>query len=406
MSDPSPAGSPGPVGVAQTTVVPAYASRPSSPYKLFLDFDGINFAGNWGDTGRAPGVVPRYSTDGDTSSFSPTELTNIRLIWSRVADAFSQFNVDVTTTDPGTPTAYSRVRVVIGGNNAWWGGGGGVAYIAGYTYADASYGTGWVFPGNLGGGSPKFVSDAAIHEAGHLFGVYHQQQRNPDGSLAAEYRTFENDAATAPIMGVAYNRDRGTWSNGTVGYSGGSFIYQDDLAQIASTSSSPYNHPFLGTEYNNNFGYAADDYGNTIATATAMTLVNSRAFSVSGVIERTTDVDMFSFTTFQGLVTLTALNAEYLGMLDVRMWLYDSTGTLLADVNPPIDTALADDGLDASWSGTLAAGLYYVAVGSAGGYGDIGQFTLRGTVISGPIPEPAALGLIALAAPMLGRRRR
>ncbi|MCP9861413.1 zinc-dependent metalloprotease family protein [Cyanobium sp. Cruz-8H5] len=399
---------------SSSLAVPAFSSRPQATAKLFLDFDGIAFEGTWGNTGRAPGVVPAYANDGNTSSFTASELNSISEIYQRVAEAFSPFNVDVTTVDPGTPTAGQSVRIVIGGNNAWYGGGGGVAYIASYTYANYSFGTAWVFPDNLGGGNPKFVADATIHEAGHTFGLYHQQQRNADGTLVSEYRSAENDAISAPNMGVAYYRDRGVWSNGTIGYENNQFINQDDLAQLGSSASSPYNHPRLGTGYANGFGLRADDFGGSIAGATPLpnspgeSIFSSpgpRVLSISGVIERVTDVDMFSFSVFGGDVTIRVDNAPFGAMLDARLLLYNSTGALLASVDPAISTSTAGLGLDAWWTGPLDAGLYYVGVGSAGNYGDVGQYTLSIMLPFATVPEPASAAIALSVLPLLCRRR-
>lgn len=409
---------PPPPGEPQFSLtVPGYSSRPQAAAKLYLKFDGIVFDGVWGNTGRTPGVVPAYSVDSDSGSFSQTELSNIRQIWSRVAEAYSPFNIDVTTIDPGVPTARTLVRVVIGGSNAWYStGAGGVAYIAGFTYANESFGTGWVFPVNLGGGNPKFVADATIHEAGHLFGLYHQQRRAADGTLISGYRSFENDAISAPHMGVAYDRPRGVWSDGVIDYQNGAFILQDDQRQIASTSANRYNHPLLGTSYWNGFGYRPDDHGNTFSSATTLTpqletigLVagpGPRVLTATGVIERITDVDMFTFTNFSaGLVSIALDNAEFGAMLDVRLVLYREDQSVIADVNPPITTTGPSFGLDANWSGTLLEGIYYIGVMSAGGYGDVGQFTLTVTLPFASVPEPGVMPGLGVAGLLLLRRR-
>jgi hypothetical protein len=55
-------------------------------------------------------------------------------------------------------------------------------------------------------------------------------------------------------------------------------------------------------------------------------------------------------------------------------------------------------------SATLGAGCYYLAVLSHGGYGDIGQYTLAGT-IGVPVPEPASAATLAALAFLLPRRR-
>lgn len=409
-SVPTPATSPGVIQPQAALSVPAYSSLPSASAKIYLNFSGINFSGTWGNTGKSPGNVPAYSTDSDKSNFSSTELTNIYQIWSRVAEAYSPFNIDVTTVNPGGPSAYNSVEIVIGGSNAWYSSSaGGVAYIASFTYADSSnsYGYGWVFPDNLG--SPKTVADAAIHEAGHTLGLYHQASFNGSGNLTAGYRSAENDPVSAPNMGVAYYRERGVWSNGLADNGGTSFT-QLDLSQIASTSANPYNHPALGGGgYYNDFGYRADDHANSISQATSLIFAGNTA-TASGVIEQITDVDYFSFYLIAGsTISISLDNAMYGAMLDARMMIYSASGdstSLIADVDPTLTTTGPSYGLDAYWNGTLSPGLYYVAAASHGAYSDIGQYTLTVAFSTLAIPEPrVAAGMIVLAALPLRRRK-
>jgi hypothetical protein len=77
----------------------------------------------------------------------------------------------------------------------------------------------------------------------------------------------------------------------------------------------------------------------------------------------------------------------------------------LADVNPPISTSTPGLGLDASWSGNLAEGTYFVGVASAGNYGDVGQYTLTVRLPFSAVPEPGSLGLLLAAAGLTLRRR-
>ncbi len=104
--------------------VPQYSSLPSAPHTLYLDFLGMP-AFTWNNTavhgpGGAGTPVPAFSTDGDTSNFSSSELTAIQAIWAAVAEKFSPFNVNVTTVDPGSYGAGQAAECVIGGSTNDW----------------------------------------------------------------------------------------------------------------------------------------------------------------------------------------------------------------------------------------------------------------------------------------------
>jgi len=84
--------------------VPIYHSKPSSTKKIFLDFDGQVISGTpWNSRNdNLPIHAPPYTTDGDLTTFTSSELTNIEIIWKRVSEDFAPYNVDVTTEDPGS----------------------------------------------------------------------------------------------------------------------------------------------------------------------------------------------------------------------------------------------------------------------------------------------------------------
>jgi hypothetical protein len=104
--------------------------------------------------------------------------------------------------------------------------------------------------------------------------------------------------------------------------------------------------------------------------------------SNKGVIERTADVDMFSFTTSGGPVILTFNPNAYYPTLDILATLYDSTGTALTTSDLP--------GLNAGISTTLAPGKYYVSVTGTGfgdplttgysNYASLGTYSITGNI--------------------------
>src|SRR5437867_4110981 len=87
--------------------LPLLSSNPSAAAKIFLDFDGhtesswLNFNHTMVNGVSTPGIItPAFDQDGDRTTFSDSEETSIREIWSRVAEDYAPFNVDVTTIDP------------------------------------------------------------------------------------------------------------------------------------------------------------------------------------------------------------------------------------------------------------------------------------------------------------------
>ena len=392
-------------------VSPAYNSRPTANATLFIDLDGITYPGTWG--GKTPGTVPAYDTDGNTGSFSNTELNNIRQIWSRVSEMFSPFDINVTTVDPGVYNSRVSSRIIVGGDNAWYGGGGGVANLGGFASTSLSGHTGWVFQANAGGNSnssgPFNLAGVIAHEAGHQFGLSHQSVFDANNAFTSEYRGSTDGGFTAPIMGTSYQGStaslpRALWSDGprSVNSTG---TQQLDLGVLASTTAN--RSPNNGSYYNG-FGYRADDHGNSAASASALTIVSGATpkRTASGVITQNTDRDFFKFDSTGGLVTIAADGAEFGQMLDILMRVYDSTLQLLATIDPALTKVASNGfGLDASYTSTLAAGSYFVDIGSYGGYGDIGQYTLNVTGAVA-VPEPAAFALVGFAGLALLRRRR
>ncbi|MER3495546.1 MAG: hypothetical protein C4320_01200, partial [Armatimonadota bacterium] len=92
----------------QGPAAPILNSNPAAKYSLFLNFSGFDYTnvanpvgvGKWGTTGKSPGVVPSYKTDDNGITFSANELRAVQNTWARVANAFTGFNINVTTVDP------------------------------------------------------------------------------------------------------------------------------------------------------------------------------------------------------------------------------------------------------------------------------------------------------------------
>jgi len=329
--------------------VPAFNSNPAAKAQLYLDFDGEP-AGTWGFYNLP--ATPAYDQDSSPTSFSDGELASIRQIWARVAEKYSPFNVNVTTVNPGSFLNGQALRVVIGGTGTWTGGTyGGVANVG--SFYDVCANAVYVFSANFGGTNVKCIAEAAAHEAGHGFGLEHQSTYDSSGTKTNEYNP--GNSMVAPIVGLSYYSARGLWWRGT---STTPTKVQDDMAVLAGA--------------NNAFGYRADDIGNTISTGAPL-LVSGSTASGSGVIDKTTDRDYFSFTTDAGIVSFSGSVMADGPTLDLKLELWSAGGSLIATA----DTATFGESLSA----TVAAGSYRLVVASHGSYGDVGQYTVSGTII-------------------------
>ena len=342
-------------------------SRPSSTKKIFLDFDGHDASTtSWGNDA----VGRPFDLDGDPSTFSTTERDRIQYIWLRVAEDFALYDVDVTTQEPGVEALRMinagdlefGIRVVIGGSSSdWFGSAGGVAYLRSFNWnSDTPC---WVWPGSLSN-SEKNIAEAASHEVGHTLGLNHDGQR-ATGILTNEY--YGGHGNWAPIMGVGYSRPISQWSKGEYIYANN---FEDDLTFMLTYG----------------VAYRPDDHGGSIGAATATTGV---LFSVPGNIERTTDVDFFSFKTGAGRIVLTASPAPRGPNLRIQLSLFNSSGALITSTNVA-DTSSGT--LPATLTAIVPIGTYYASIDGIGslnaftnGYSDyasIGQYTLSGTLPS------------------------
>jgi hypothetical protein len=328
--------------------IPLLHSRPSATAKFYLDFNG-HFESIWGSYSNV--TTPVYDRDGDATTFSNSELTTIQEIWARVSEDFAPFNIDVTTEDPGNFSNGVGLRASIGGNGSWYGSAGGVAYINAFTNNIVN--TVYVFSANLGNGNGKYVAEATSHEYGHALGLLHQSLYDAQGNLQATYNP--GDTFRAPIMGVGYSSERSTWANGTTNTS---TTYQDNLLVLSN-----------GT---NGYGYVADDHGNSAGSATALG-VSGNSRSGSGLIGQMSDVDYFSFSSGAGAISLTVNVASVGANLDARIELRDAFGSLIASAAP-------SNSLGATINTSVAQGDYRLVVASQGVYGDLGRYTITGTV--------------------------
>ncbi len=354
---------------APTSEAPPYAyvdtftlhSKADSNFTIYLDFNGHTTTGtSWNSGSRTTITTPAFSLDSDPA-FSNTELERIQYIWQRVAEDFAPFDIDVTTQEPtldrliksGTGDTAWGVRVAIGGSCYDWysekgsNGAGGVAVLRSFN-SDIDTPC-FIFSQNLGSGDEKDIAEAISHEVGHTLGLSH------DGTSSAEY--YSGNEVWAPIMGTGYTSPLVQWSKGEYPDANNP---QDDL-NIITTS--------------NGFSYRADDHGNSKETATALSASGSH-FIGSGIVERNTDVDFFSFTVSSSSTASIVLKSGGRDAnLDILAKLYTSTGSLIVSSNPLTS-------LNAEFFEFLGAGTYYISVEGTGrdgyysDYGSIGTYSI------------------------------
>jgi PKD repeat protein len=359
----------------------ALHSFPGGSKVIYLDFDGHTTTGTpWNSSYGDPIVSAPFDLDGNPSLWSTGEMDMIQYIWQRVAEDFLPYGVDVTTQDPGieglrksnSGDAYYGQRVVISPTNWYSTNAGGVAYIGSFNWSSDT--PCFAFTAQLANGE-KYIAEAASHETGHTVGLYH------DGTTSGvEY--YQGHGNWAPIMGVGYYRDIVQWSKGEYLNANNQ---EDDLEVM--------------TGYG--FTYRTDDHGNSTGTASPLTVSGGTAVSGQGIIERTTDRDVFSFLTGAGPIALNVTPAPRSPNLDIQADLLDSAGTLVVSSSPA--------GLSAGINTTVAAGTYYLVIDGVGtgdpttgysDYGSLGEFHVSGTIVNpGALQPPVA---IVAAAPTSG----
>lgn len=266
-------------------------------------------------------------------------------------------------------------------------GSGGVAYLKSFSWNNDT--PCWVFNGGA-----KAAGEAASHELGHTFGLSHDGRTTP----AEDY--YGGAGIWAPIMGVGYSKGLVQWSKGE--YPNASKT-EDDVAIISNTT--------------NGFGYKTDEDGGTPATAKALAIGTTGTVAATqnyGIITTRTDVDVYSFTTSGGAVTLTASPAATYADLDIILTLTNASGVVVATANPTAAASGSQSGtnpltgLAATISSTLTAGTYYLQVDGTGqgdlttGYSDyasIGEYRISGTV---PVSTTNQPPVVSITSPVNG----
>jgi hypothetical protein len=390
---------------------PAYNSRPTATHHIYLDFNGGIVTGKAWNTNVASYDCLPWSSDNDQATFNDAEQTVMFQVWQRMSEDFAPFNVNITT-DPRYDPASANPYPGLNRNNIGWimhtptkdrnnkdcphAGAGGVAYVDVFGASDyfSQYQPAWTA---IQAGQADDFAEVSSHEIGHNFGLSH------DGRGTDEYYGGHGTGPLSwgPIMGASYGQNMTQWSRGD--YSA-STQGEDDLSIIANK---------LGGIS----GYRIDDHADTIGSATPLTITGStQIFSTNpetdptnadpvnkGVIERSTDIDVFSFETGDGDVTIAVdtwmtSSGTYGNNLDISLELQDSSGQRVELSTPG---TIPNAGITRN----LTAGTYYLIIrnSSAGtpmnldptgysAYGSLGQYFISGTIIE-PTPRLRVLSI-------------
>lgn len=420
---------------SQTSSIPALNSNSGAAYTLYLNFGGFDFTGTWGASGRTPGLTPAYDTNGNPGVFTAEEIQNIQTIWSRTAEKYTAFNINVTTVDPAVAagqagTDFSRqhyyestpklMQTVIGGSNTWYStGAGGVSYLGvaanggnpgGNGGAGSGFKTNWAFTDDLGSGYPKYVAEAVSHENGHALGLSHQAEwaaGNPPTLVNPyDYGTSTGNAI-APIMGVGYDTDRSTWrvgatpTNSSPTAQNDVLVIQNNPGMRLTTTSTGFVDSGIG--HSRVAATALPVLATAIDSATAKGLITPLSSTSPNAIGSSNyTADVFKFTVAEGQTatlnvilhsgrsTLTAGVADEGATLNATLRLLDANGAELFISNSNVFT-------ETIAVSSLASGTYYLEVSSAGGftdsygntYFDMGSYFMTGSLV--PVPEPATV---------------
>lgn len=341
-----------------SVTVPLLESRPGAPVVIYLDFDGEY-------------VVSPYWNGGNPINAAPSGLTYNEMIltFEIMSEDFAPFNINVTTIRSvydAAPVGTKNMCIFTTTSTARPGVG-GVAWVNSLTHT--TFTPSWAF--NYGA---KMAGETGSHEIGHVLGLTHDGHSPSSGS--GEYYPGHTSNNWGPIMGGAFAPAVVQWSKGEYQTANN---HQDDLYIISRLS--------------NKAGYITDEAGSSLGSARYLNYGSTGTlYGNSGVISKTSDVDIYRFKTNGGNINITLGTAPEITSggtaypitnLDARMELLNSSGSLIVSSDP---AGTANPNITRS----LSAGTYYLRIDGVGtgnpltdGYSDyasLGRYTLTGTI--------------------------
>lgn len=322
-------------------------SKPWAKQTLYLDIHDYFYE-------RLNTPFEFYDVD-NSGGLSRAERRNLQAHYLSVVEAFSAFDINITTEDPGLDALlrtsvddeYFGSRVILSDGKP----------PAGVTDISASGSPIYEIPTTEEPERPTFVYEirsfsyhsggGTNHEFGHTLGAVHIEPFNV-GDRAVKHSTGKGETWWTGHMGTNQSGLVGHW-------------LITDLSHI-------FRHGVITT---------ADDHSDELQDATPLQTTNYSGHSLShhGLIEDNQDIDVFEFTLDQNqYVEIFADTPKYVPKIDIELSLYNSDGEILEQHN-------AISHLDSVVFSNLEAGKYYVSVKGEGhaqserhnGYFDFGS---------------------------------